>query len=39
MREWWVVDPSNIAEVKILEKVRSKIKGSSWKRGRMKWRL
>ena len=39
MKEWWVVEPSSTAEVKILEKVRNKIKGSSWKRGRMKRQL
>lgn len=33
MRERWILGPSSTVEVKILEKVRSKIGDSSWGRG------
>lgn len=33
----WITGPTSTVEVRILEEVRRKIGGSSWRRGCLKW--
>lgn len=35
----WIIGPSSTVEVKILEKVRRKIGGSTWRRRCLKWKI